>query len=252
MRRLVLLLAAGTAVSAGCGGDVVVQAQLERGDGAEPMALANLPVRLLPYDRDAIFDSLKAAYPEPEPAIPDSVLQLREQLVTAQAEWQQNEARWNEVRDSMRTIREQMDKLSRTSGEYRLLYRDFDRLEAEERTVNRRREAAFARYDQLQKQLASQLEEIRLKQEAWADEAYAPVDSIIPALLKALGREELADTTDASGSIRVKAPKGQWWVHARYMLPNEELYWNVPVEVAGGDPVVVQLTRQNAEVRPRF
>src|SRR5690606_10139473 len=94
MRRLVLLLAAGTAVSAGCGGDVVVQAQLEGADGAEPTLLADLPVRLLPYDRDALFDSLEAAYPEPEPAVPDSVLQLREQMLAAQAEWQENEARW--------------------------------------------------------------------------------------------------------------------------------------------------------------
>lgn len=252
MRRLVLLLAAGTAVSAGCGGDIVVQAQLEGAEGAEPILLADLPVRLLPYDRDALFDSLEAAYPEPEPAVPDSVLQLREQMLAAQAEWQRNETRWNEVRDSMRLVKEQLDQLSRASGQYRVLYREFDRLEAEERSTNRAREAAFARMSSLQSRLAAQLEEIRLKRQAWEDEAFAPLDSIIPAMLKSLGREELADTTDASGMVRVKVPKGRWWVHARYTLPNEELYWNVPVEVAGGDPLVVQLTRQNAEVRPRF
>lgn len=252
MRRLVLLLAAGFAVSAGCGGDVVVQAQLEGENGAEPTLLANLPVRLLPYDRDVLFDSLVAAYPVPEPTVPDSVLQLREQMLAAQAEWQQNEARWNEVRDSMRLIRDQMDRLSRASAEYRLLYRDFDRLEAEERATNRAREAAFARMSSLQSRLAAQLEEFRLKKQAWEDEAFAPLDSIIPALLKSLGREEVWDTTDATGAIRVKVPKGRWWVHARYTLPNEELYWNVPVEVTGGDPLVVRLTRQNAQVRPRI
>src|SRR5690606_11809838 len=88
MRRLVLLLAAGFVVSAGCGGEIVVQAQLEGEDGAEPLTLASLPVRVLPYDRDALFDSLAAAYPVPEPTIPDSVMQLREQMLAAQAEWQ--------------------------------------------------------------------------------------------------------------------------------------------------------------------
>jgi hypothetical protein len=253
MRRLVLLLAAGTPLLVGCGGgDVVVQARLAANDGEEPTPLANLPVRLLPYDRDVIFDSLEAAYPEPEPQIPDSVLQLREDMIAAQAAWQRAESRWSEVRDSMRAIRDEMDQLSRTSPQYRLLYRDFERLEAEERSVNRTREAEFARYDRIQKQLASQLREIRLKQDAWADEAFASVDSIIAARLKALGRDEVADTTDATGSVRVRVPKGQWWVYARHALPNEELYWNVPVEVSGGEPHVVELTRQNAEVRPRY
>ncbi|MFO7261293.1 MAG: hypothetical protein DIU52_009050 [bacterium] len=252
MRRLVLLLAAGFVVSAGCGGEIVVQAQLEGEDGAEPLTLASLPVRVLPYDRDALFDSLAAAYPVPEPTIPDSVMQLREQMLAAQAEWQRNEARWNEVRDSMRQLLDEMNKLSRTSGQYRVLYREFERLEDEERATNRAREAAFQRMSSLQSQLAAQLEEFRLKKEAWEDEAFAPLDSIIPALIKSLGREEVADTTDATGTVRVKVPKGRWWVHARYMLPNEELYWNVPVEVTGGDPLVVQLTRQNAQVRPRI
>jgi hypothetical protein len=252
MRRLVLLLAAGTPFLVACQGDVVVQARVAANEGDEPKALANLPVRLLPYDRDVIFDSLEAAYPEPEPQVPDSVLRLREEMIAAQAAWQRAEARWNEVRDSMRLIRDQMEQLSRTSPQYRVLYLDFDRLEAEERQINRVREAEFARYDRLQKQLAAQLREIRLKQEAWADRAFAPVDSIIAARLKALGREEVSDTTDASGSIRVKVPKGQWWVYARYSLANEELYWNVPVEVTGGEPQVVELTRQNAEVRPRY
>jgi len=252
MRRLVLLLAAGFVVSAGCGGDIMVQAQLEGTDGAEPLTLANLPVRVLPYDRDALFDSLAAAYPVPEPTVPDSVLQLREEMLAAQAEWQRNEARWNEVRDSMRLVRDRMEGLSRASGEYRLLYREFERLEAEERSTNRVREAAFQRMSSLQSRLAAQLEEFRLKKQAWEDEAFAPLDTIIPALLKSLGREEVADTTDASGVVRIKVPKGRWWVHARYTLPNEELYWNLPVEVTGGDPLVVQLTRQNAQIRPRI
>jgi hypothetical protein len=252
MRRLVLLLAAGTPFLAACKGDVVVQARVAANEGDEPQALANLPVRLLPYDRDVIFDSLEAAYPEPEPQVPDSVLRLREEMIAAQAAWQRAEARWNEVRDSMRAIRDEMEQLSRASPQYRVLYLDFDRLEAEERAINRVREAEFARYDRLQKQLAAQLREIRLKQEAWADRAFAPVDSIIAARLKALGRGEVADTTDATGTVRVKLPKGQWWVYARYPLANEELYWNVPIEVTGGEPLVVELNRQNAEVRPRY
>jgi hypothetical protein len=43
---------------------------------------------------------------------------------------------------------------------------------------------------------------------------------------------------------------GNWWIHARYDLPYAELYWNVPIEKDG--EVQLQLTRENAEVRPKL
>ena len=46
--------------------------------------------------------------------------------------------------------------------------------------------------------------------------------------------------------------EGRWWVHARWELPYRELYWNEPIEVEGGEPFTLTLSRQNAEVRPKF
>jgi hypothetical protein len=48
---------------------------------------------------------------------------------------------------------------------------------------------------------------------------------------------------------RFRLPEGRWWVYIRYMLPYEELYWNVPIEVTG-DSTYIGLSRDNAEVRP--
>jgi len=256
MKRLVMLLA--TAVSVGLlaacgGGEVVVQAQLPgESPDAPPVALRDLTIRLLPYDRDAIFDSLQAAYPEPEPEIPATLLALQDSVSAAQEEWRRAESRWNEVRDRMRQITEEMQGLNRAERRYRELWTEFGDLERQETESKRRMDSAFAQFDALQKRLLEESQTVRLQREAWADEAFASIDEVIAAKLKAAGREELADTTDASGVGRFIAKPGKWWVTARYDLPYQELYWNIPVEVKRGEPAQVTLTRENAIIRPRL
>jgi hypothetical protein len=258
MNRLVLLLitATGASILAGCGdAEVVVHAQqLEAAEAgaAEGRALKDLPVRLLPYDRDALFDSLQAAHPVPEPAIPDTLLKLRDSMASAHAEWSQAEHRWGTVRDSLAKISKSLEGLSRTSGEYRLLFRDFQALEPQEQQARRQMDAAFSRFTKLQSEVNTQSDEVRLLRDNWADEVFAPVDQLIYARLKELGRKELADTTEATGLARFKAQPGEWWITARYDLPYEELYWNIPVTVQRGAPVEVKLTRDNAQVRPKL
>ncbi len=62
----------------------------------------------------------------------------------------------------------------------------------------------------------------------------------------------MADTTDENGFAQLRGiKKRQWWVFARYDLPLEELYWNVPVQVTGGQ-VRLELTPQNAQLRPKL
>jgi predicted nucleic acid-binding Zn-ribbon protein len=256
MNRLLLLLVtvSGAGILGACGGgQVVVQAEntataAENSGGA--VALENLTIRLLPYDRDAIFDSLQAAYPEPEPQIPDSLLKLQEAISQAQQEWKAAESRWSEVRDSLQKIAKTLEGMSRAQSQYVVLYRDFQELEPQEQQLKRQMDAAFSRFDQLQKSFVAQAEETRMRQEAWADQAFADVDLVILAKLKELKRPELADTTDATGIARFdKVKPGKWWVVARYPLPYRELYWNVPVEVKRGEPVRIKLTPENAEVR---
>jgi len=257
MNRLVLLLITITGASflAGCGDAEVIVHALQTGaaeEGSEPTPIKDLQVRLLPYDRDVIFDSLAAAYPVPQPEIPDTLLKLRDAMAQAHAEWNETEHRWATVRDSLQTLSKTMQGMSRASAEYRVLYRDFQQLEPLEAELSKRKDAAFARFTALQSEVVKLSDEIRLKREAWEDEAYAPVDKIILERLKKLGRPELADTTQATGTARLKAKPGKWWVTARYDLPYEELYWNIPVELKRGESLEIRLTRENAEVRPKL
>src|SRR5690625_5529331 len=74
MNRLILLLItlSGASLLAACDeAELIVEAQLLEGvasdDAGGAQGISNLPIRLLPYDRDAIFDSLQAEHPTPEP-----------------------------------------------------------------------------------------------------------------------------------------------------------------------------------------
>ncbi|HEV2131876.1 MAG TPA: hypothetical protein VGR27_12265 [Longimicrobiaceae bacterium] len=255
-RSLLVLLAALLPLGmAACGGGplVSVHAAAESPGGEGLVDLGDLPVRLLPYDRDAIFDSLEAAYPEPQPAIPQDILEQQQAVQTAQTEWRAAEERWGTVRDSLRTLANEMQRMQqqglRGTPQYTQAFRRFEQLEGEERQVRQRMDASFARFDEMQRTVLTRVDSVRTIREAWGDRAYAEFDQAVEARLQQTGREEYADTTNAEGLVRFRAPRGRWWVYARYTLPYEELYWNVPIEV-DGDSVRVELRRENAEVRP--
>jgi hypothetical protein len=254
MKRMLLAttLAAAAFTLNACGGsEVVVLAQFQDDAGAA-VTMSNLPIRLLPYDRDEIFDELEAAYPVPQPPIPQELLQLESQIAAAQGEWQRTEARWMTVRDSLQRLSTRMQGMNRASGQYVAAFRNFQELEGQETTLRRQTDQAFQQFTRLQQQYTSQADEVRVARENWADEAYAKVDSAIAVRLDRVRREEVYDTTGANGVARVRVPAGRWWVYARYDLPYSELYWNVPIEVPRGEQVQIQLSRENAEVRPKI
>jgi len=250
-----LLARLGTALVSACGPtQVVVVAEISPDDasqGAEARALADLEIRLFPYDRDVVFDSMTAAASTPEPAIPDSVLDAQTQVAVAQQAWRDMEVRWNVLRDTLQTLSDELETLSRGSAQYRFLFRDFQDLDDEYSAVERRRDGAFEDFTSLQAASMAAAEQTRALREQWADEAFAEVGVVMSLHERASGLASLYDTTDASGVAELEAKAGDYWVTARYELPYTELYWNVPLTV-GGEPAQVRLTRENASVRPNL
>jgi hypothetical protein len=253
MNRGVLTAALVCVTLAACGRtEVVVQGQLEGADG-QAVALRNLPFRVLPYDRDAIFDSLRAAYPEAEPEIPADLLQLQDSIARAQVAYQGATARWNSGRDSLQRMNQRMQGMSRASGEYVILFRQVNRLFDEVAQAERTMNEAFSRMTALQSGFTSRAQEARLARDQWEDAAYNDVDRVIAARLRELRRDPAADTLNANGVARVRGLRaGEWWITAHYDLPFEELYWNIPVTVTRGESAEVQLTRATAQVRPKL
>jgi hypothetical protein len=261
MRRVVLTLAAAVAAgfTAACGGgDVVVVAQLEGAQASteesDAVALGSMEVRLFPFDRDVVFDSLARGYPEPEPEIPDSIYDLQQRVIDTQREWQTANNRWAEVRDRLQSLSDTLRTMDQSSGEYFALFQEFGDLESEVNDLEDRADEAFEEFDVLLKRLNQQSQEIRLARQNWADEAFLDVDSIFEARTEMSGREVQYDTTGAEGIARFQnVAEGEWYVVARYDRQFDELYWNLPVTVQGGDePTQVRLSEENAEVRQKL
>lgn len=254
-RMLALLSLVLIATASACArNQVAVEAVLIDEQTQEARPLADLPVRLLPYDRDALFDSLEAEFDEPEPSIPPDLLQQRDEIIQAEREWRSAEDRWSEARDSLQALSRELDRMGqqglRATPQYQQQFRQFERLEADSRAAQQRSQAAFSRFEQLQSTFLTRGDSVRVVRELWADRAFADFDRVVNDRLRALGREEYADTSNASGVVRFRGvAQGRWWVYARYTLPFEELYWNLPLEVRG-DSVGVTLNAENAQSRP--
>ncbi|HIF38871.1 MAG TPA: hypothetical protein EYQ69_06635 [Gemmatimonadetes bacterium] len=257
MRRGTLLITTFlAALVSGCGPTpVVITAELSSEDaieGTPGTALGDLEVRLIPFDRDAIFDSLAAVAPRPEPPIPDSVLQANTEVATAQQEWRNAEARWGVLRDTLQALTTALEGLNRGQAQYRLLFSDFQDLEAEYNGLDRANIAAFNRFDDLQKASITAEQEIRLIRQEWGDEAFANVNEIMTMHQRESGRDILYDTTDANGTTTFDVKAGVYWVVAIYEEPYSELYWNYPITVPVEEGETIPLTRENATSRPKY
>jgi hypothetical protein len=251
---LALLFGAGA-----CGPtQVIVTMEIEVDDpasgGTVAQSLADIEVRLVPYDRDAVFDSLTSAYSTPEPAVPQELLAARAEVQAAQAQWDEAQRRWAILRDTLQTITGTLEGLPRTDAQYIMLFNDYNDFDAEYSSVEREVETAFTRFDELQQGTLRASDSIRILQDNWADDAFVDAADVFRAKGLESGLDAPIDTTDASGVARtnLQVSPGTYWVNARYELTYSELYWNVPVTVEGGDPVQVRLTRENAEERLRL
>ncbi|MGI9626627.1 MAG: hypothetical protein ACR2QM_07320 [Longimicrobiales bacterium] len=214
--------------------------------------LADFEVQLLPFDRDQIFDSLTQASPTPEPQIPADILEAQEQVAAAQVEWRETEDRWNTLRDTLQSLSSALEGLNRGESRYRAVFTEWSDLDRQYQQVERQVQGAFENFETLQSAAIERVDSMRFIREDWADQAYEAYDAVVTAKIAASGLDVAADTTDAQGIANFEAGPGQYWLHARHSLPYNELYWNIPVTLARGEPVQLRLSRDNAQVRPIF
>lgn len=236
-----------------CGqGQVAIVVELEGEDGGDARLLEDIEVRLVPYDRDRVFDSLTTAAPMPEPVIPEDLMAARDDIAEAQRAWTEADSRLGVLRDTINKLNTRLQSLNRGMNEYRDLFRQVDPMITEAERLEGTVESLFQTFDGLQKANLERLRAVEIERENWADQAFMDVPDVFAALTEISGLEQHWDTTGADGSAVVEVAPGQYWVYARYELLYDELYWNVPVAVERGDPVVVRLTRANATVRPIY
>ena len=224
------------------------------GDEANPEPLDAVEVRLLPYDRDQIFDSLATESGIPEPQVPSDLLAAQEEIAAAQQAWRDSETRWGILRDTLQKLNSALEGLNPAESLYRQLYMDYEDLDGDYQRADRAMGRLFDEFDALQQATIGRMDSMRAVQADWADQAFEDYDLVRFMKLEASGLEELADTTEANGiaGFDEGVAPGTYWVHARHRLPYDELYWNVPVTITREEPFVLRLSRENAEVRPIF
>ena len=255
MKRTLPFAMALLLATAACGpAELVVTMEVEMPDPNEAGAMAtttlsDLEVQLIPFDRDQVFDSLEQAYAEPEPTIPEDLIEAREAVQAAQQRWRQAETRWNNLRDTLNTLSESMEQYSRGEAAYVAMFREFQELDSQLGGVEREMNQAFEEFNELQRGTIQRSDSMRIERDNWADEAFADIGEVFQAKQRASGLQVAVDTTDAQGIVRIQAAPGQYWIYARYELPYAELYWNVPVTLERGEPTQIVLTRENAQER---
>ena len=245
-----------TTILAACGpGEATIIVALGDATSEDANALDGVEVRLLPYDRDQIFDSLTAeaaAAGMPEPEVPPDLLAAQEEIAQAQQEWRDTETRWNVLRDSLQTLNNAMEGLNRAQRAYMELYNQYQDLEGDYNRAEQQVGRLFDNFTSLQDAAIGRMDSINIVQADWADQAFVDVGLIIAAKTELAGLEEHADTTGVEGVAAFEAAPGQYWVYARHELPYNELYWNIPIAITREEPVVLRLNRDNAVVRQIF
>ena len=224
------------------------------GDDAEPEPLGDIEVQILPYDRDQIFDSLESVAAMPEPQMPEDLIAARDEIAAAQDEWRTAESRWGEVRDRLQAINAELETLNTAERRYRELFLEFEDLDAERARVERTVGTLFDRFTELQQASIGRIDSVKVVQDDWANQAFEDFGAVRDMKVELAGLEAHYDTTGAEGvaDFMDGVVPGEYWVHARYRLVYDELYWNVPVMVTRDSATVVRLHRENAEVRPVY
>ncbi len=239
-------------ILAGCNRSSQLAVQAVSTSDAGQVGRTQLEIRLIPYDRDSLFETMIAMASTPEPQPPAELLELRDSIAAAQERWRSSEAAWNDARSELQSLSDRMGRMDRTSDEYFAAYQRFDDLDSQEGGLGRDKDRFFDRFTELQSEYTAQADSFAAVLTTWEDEAFASYGEAVDSLLKLIKREDLYDTTDASGFASFTVPNGRWWIYTRFKLPFEELYWNVPYDAAGGAGDTIVLDESNAALRLVF
>ncbi|MSR22059.1 MAG: hypothetical protein EXR92_00625 [Gemmatimonadetes bacterium] len=237
-------------------GEVIVLTEVDMENATtgerEPMPLVYREIELIPFDRDAIFDSLTAVASSPEPQLPQDLLMARDSSNAARLRFQAVDADWVAIQERLLGINNEMARYAPAETAYRRLFDQYRGVQNTALGIERRRTAELAHFDSIQQVTSTKMEEFGALKRAWENQAFASYADILEEKVDDVGRDILYDTTDASGAAQFAPSPGPWWIYTRLTEGADELYWNLPVSVERGTPAEVRLNRGNAEVRPIF
>lgn len=225
-------------VLTGCGKDTRVKLHVTvTGDeGAAPAS--GVRFELLPYDIEALRDSLRTVNaPSPEPS--------RDEVIEKRGAYEEVNGEYNghleEYRAAEADVKKQKDF---TSNAYKSAYKRYTAAKESNAKLNEQREAARSEYIAAKKQYDQ-------ARTAWEAQAYAGMNDVVAGIRASRGiTEDYLIKTDREGRGSIVVPGGSWWASGRDRHPGKKytwLVWNVPFEAAGGD-LELELTESDAAI----
>lgn len=235
---------------AACNGPREVTVEVSVPDlDANPTVAPNLPLVILPYDRDSLLGVLEsqAARPRPHVAALDSLFAA---FQVPYSEFARASRMVNRYRDSMTTLKAAMDTLLRGDEAYRVRFQLFAQLSDSLERSETQRDRASTGLQRARRTFVPLSDSLRQAVRSWEDTTFRGYDSLVTNLAELTGRTGMIDTTDSAGRSTMMVGRGEWWVYARAWDasdPNSEWYWNVQLT---GD--TVRLDSRNGTRLPTY
>ncbi len=229
---------------AGCGGEgeIVLTAILDE------VPLVGLEVVALPYDAQAILDSLGRAGSTDRPDYTALEAELEAYRRKDSDSIASLSAEWAEARLAVAELADSLHRMERGSAEYASAYIRFrtayQALSREEVVLERRMRRELGSDRDLAARAGAAADALR----RWEEEAYRAFPDLVA------GRDGLAGRTDSLGQARLELAAGRWWLVARRPDPQNpfmEFVWNVPLVVSSIVPVATPLSGHNVTLRWR-
>ncbi len=221
------------------------------GEGAPAPALE---ISFLPFDPQALLDSLANASGIPRPAFEALEASLAAYRAPDEAALAAAAAPWRTLRDSLTTITDSLNTLARGSPPYARLFRQFRQMQPRLAPLAAQRDSAvggiLAEHRRLAERATTAAESLR----SWEEVVYAPYPEVSELALRREGRSAVAIETDSTGAAEIHLERGRWWAVARVPDPENpflEYAWTVPFTVTGWLPVQLPLMPRNARRRWR-
>ena len=220
------------------------------------VALADLTVTTLPFDRDALRDSLAGVSEAPRPQFPELEAELASYSLPDISGLTESFLPWQAIHDSVQHLADSLYIAgSDSSPQYASAYarlRDLYRRLARS-TVDR--DAAIQEQVGDDKELALRAAAAADSLRAWERITFEQFPELADSAVARQGRGMHRTTTDHDGVAEFTLAPGRWWIVATWVNPANpfrEYHWNVGVVVRRFGSKSVPLFAGNGNGRWRY
>jgi len=218
--------------------------------------LAGLEITVLPFDRDALRDSLAVASGVAKPSYDDLEAALLSYELPDLSHLETSFLPWQAIYDSVRRLADSLHEAGADrSNSYAAAY---DRLRSQYQRLARstvERDDAIREHVGDDKELAMRAAAAADSLRAWEGAALASYPELVDSAIAMSMRSPQSGNTNTEGVVEFTLVPGQWWIVAAWPDPKNpfrEEYWNVGLSVRLFGSKSIVLNSENSRATWRY